>query len=208
MKVHLVVAHPEKESFNYALHQVALSTVLSNNYRVRETDLYLQEFNPAAGKGDVLNYPPDDYFRLAKAQRWALASNNFADCIKTEQDKLTSSDILILQFPMWWWSFPAILKGWIDRVLTSGFAYGEGAVLKSKKVMFSITTGGAGNQEERDYYASKIAGLYEDVFGFMGWEILPAFIAHGVQRISDNERKELLKHYAEHINKNVFALAG
>lgn len=71
--------------------------------------------------------------------------------------------------------------------------------------MYSITTGGANSEKELEYYQSKIDGLYQDIFGFMGWEVLPAFITHGVQQKSDEERKLLLNNYKEHVAKNVIA---
>lgn len=69
--------------------------------------------------------------------------------------------------------------------------------------MYSITTGGANSKEELVYYQNKIDGLYQDIFGFMGWEVLPAFIAHGVQQKTEEERKQLLIHYKEHLVENV-----
>ena len=88
-------------------------------------------------------------------------------------------------------------------MFSSGFAYGKGAVLAPKKIMYSITTGGAGNKEEFDYYQSKVDGLYQDVFGFIGWEILPPFIAHGVQKKSHNERFQMLNDYKKHISHHI-----
>lgn len=199
MEVHLVVAHPEQNSFNIALHNVALETFKIKNFKVNISDLYRQNFNPVAGKADTKYFPTDEYFQLAKAQRFALSTNTFAKCISDEQRKLFSSDLLVVQFPLWWWSYPGILKGWIDRVLSSGFAYGSDAILNPRKVMYSITTGGASSEEELIHYKNKIDGLYRDVFGFMGWEILPAFIAHGVQQKTKNERKQLLAEYPEHL---------
>lgn len=206
MEVHLVVAHPEPNSFNLALHKVAKDTFRKEQYKVNVSDLYEQNFNPVAGKGDTRSFPKDEHFQLAKAQRIALANNAFVKCISDEQAKLISSDLLVFQFPLWWWSFPSILKGWIDRVLSSGFAYGKNAKLKPKKVMYSLTTGGANSKEELAYYQNKIDGLYQDIFGFMGWEILPAFIAHGVQEKSKEERQQLLASYQEHILK--YAIKG
>lgn len=203
MKVHLVVAHPEQGSFNFALHKTAIEVLNKENIKFEVSDLYEQNFNPVAGKNDTTNFPIEDIFQLAKAQRLALSSNSFANSISQEQEKLASSDLLIFQFPLWWWSFPGILKGWIDRVLSSGFAYGNNAILKPKKIMYSITTGGANSKEELEYYQNKIDGLYQDIFGFIGWEILPAFIAHGVQRKTEEERTLLLKSYKEHLAKNV-----
>ena len=133
MKVHLVVAHPEQGSFNFALHQTAINVFKNENFKLEISDLYKQNFNPVAGKKDTANYPVGEFFQLAKAQRLALSNNSFESSISKEQEKLISSELLIFQFPLWWWSFPSILKGWIDRVLSSGFAYGKDATLKPKK---------------------------------------------------------------------------
>jgi len=62
---------------------------------------------------------------------------------QTEQNVLLQSDIIVLQFPFYWYSIPAILKLWIDEVFEYGFAYGStGDKLKNKKLILSITTGG------------------------------------------------------------------
>lgn len=204
MKAHLVIAHPEKNSFNFALHNTAVATLSEKNTSITTSDLSYQEFTAVAGPRDIDGLPTQDNFNLARAQRWALKNNAFAADIEQEQQKLLDSDLLILQFPLWWWSFPAQLKGWIDRVFSSGFAYGENALLKPKKVMFSVTTGGASSEEELAYYQKKIDGLYQDIFGFIGWQILPAFIAHGVQTISENQRINLLEEYQKHLLINCY----
>jgi NAD(P)H dehydrogenase (quinone) len=204
MNVHLVVAHPEKTSFNLALHQIAINTFKKKDINTSVTNLYSEKFTANAGHADVFNFPKEESYNLAKAQRWAQKNKSFSEDIKTEQQKLLLSDLLILQFPLWWWSYPAILKGWIDRVLSSGFAYGEGAELGRKKVMYSITTGGANNQEELDYYQQKIEGLYQDVFGFIGWQIMPAFIAHGVQQKTQQQRTNILNNYEKHLLEQTY----
>ncbi|WP_288388836.1 NAD(P)H-dependent oxidoreductase [uncultured Alteromonas sp.] len=160
---------------------------------------------PVAGKDDTTSLPIDEYFQLAKAQRLALANNTFIKTIADEQNKLLSSDLLIFQFPLWRWSFPSMLKGWVDSVLSSGFAYGKDAKLKPKKVMYSIITGGANSKEESAYYQAKIDGLYQYIFGFMGWEILPAFIVHGVQQKTNEERQPILASYHKHLLEKVLA---
>ncbi len=203
MNVHVVVAHPEKTSFNLALHQVAMNAFKNSDISTSVSNLYEDNFVATADHADVLDFPKDKNFNLAKAQRYAQKNNCFAEDIKVEQQKLLSSDMLILQFPLWWWSYPAILKGWLDRVLSSGFAYGEGAELVPKRVMYSITTGGANNSEELEYYQQKIAGLYQDVFGFIGWQIVPAFIAHGVQQKTQQERAVILNNYEKHLLEQI-----
>jgi len=203
VKVHLVVAHPEKESFNLALHQTAVNVLNDERVKISASDLYAEKFDPVASRSDICNYPSEEFFSLAKAQRWALSNDSFVKSIAEEQSKLKSCDVLVLQFPLWWWSFPAVLKGWVDRVLTSGFAYGKGATLTPRRVMYSITTSGASSKEELQYYQNKIDGLYQDIFGFMGWDVLPAFIAHGVQQKSKAERVEILNNYKKHLIRQV-----
>ncbi len=62
--------------------------------------------------------------------------------IKKEQEKLKKADIIILQFPMYWYNSPSLMRKWFEDVLAHGFAYGtKGKVLEGKKLIVSITTG-------------------------------------------------------------------
>ncbi len=59
-----------------------------------------------------------------------------------EQKALTDADVLVIQFPIYWFSAPALLKEWMDVVLQNGFAYGEGGTaLRGKKTMLAVSTG-------------------------------------------------------------------
>ncbi len=203
MNILLVIAHPEKKSFNHALFQTAAKELPDLGHSVQVSDLYQEKFTPSAGPEDMSGYPDEDSFQLAQAQRWAQANDAFVDAITTEQKKLLDSDLVILQFPIWWGSYPAILKGWIDRVLSSGFAYGRKPRLPPKEVMFSVTTGGASDAEEEEYYRTKVEGLFQDVFGFMGWTALPPFMAHGAARIDRQAREALLADYGRHLRDNL-----
>jgi glutathione-regulated potassium-efflux system ancillary protein KefG len=63
--------------------------------------------------------------------------------IATEQDRLVAHDVIVLQFPMFWYSCPALLKEWIDLTLEFGFAYGPGGDrLHGKVLQLAVTTGG------------------------------------------------------------------
>ena len=62
--------------------------------------------------------------------------------IKKEQEKLLKADFIILQFPMFWYNAPALMRQWFEDVLEHGFAYGsKGKALQGKKLIVSITTG-------------------------------------------------------------------
>ena len=62
--------------------------------------------------------------------------------IETEQEKLVESDIIIFQFPLYWYSVPGMMKSWFDNVMVYGFAFGaDGDKLKGKSLILSLTTG-------------------------------------------------------------------
>ena len=62
--------------------------------------------------------------------------------VKKEQEKLLRADFIILQFPMFWYNAPALMRQWFESVLEHGFAYGsKGKALEGKKLILSITTG-------------------------------------------------------------------
>jgi NAD(P)H dehydrogenase (quinone) len=107
---------------------------------------------------------------------------------------------LILQFPLWWYSMPAILKGWVDRVYAYGFAYGVGehsdthwgdrfgeGTLAGKRAMLIVTTGGW----EEHYAARGVNGPIDDllfpinhgILYYPGYDVLPPFVAYRVDRL-------------------------
>lgn len=89
--------------------------------------------------------------------------------IADEQTALRSADTVVLQFPLYWYSVPALLKEWIDTVLAHGFAYGTGGTaLHGKKLVLSFTTGADGTSYVKD--------------GAMGWQVedfLPPLLQTG-----------------------------
>jgi NAD(P)H dehydrogenase (quinone) len=93
-----VLAHPNPHSLNGHFRQIGVTALRQHGWQVEETDLNAQQWDPvlvAEGGGDV----------------------------EAEQDKLRAADLVVLQFPLWWYGMPAIMKGWIDRVFEAGFAY-------------------------------------------------------------------------------------
>ncbi len=105
----LILAHPYKKSFNHALYHHAASVLRTTGHRVIAHDLYAEGFDPV----------------LAEAE---LATEEVPPTLKTYIDEMMESDGLVFIHPNWWGQPPAILKGWIDRVIRNGIAYrfGEG----------------------------------------------------------------------------------
>ena len=114
-----------------------------------------------------------------------------------------SETSFLLQFPIWWGSYPAILKGWIDRVLSYGFAYGRYRTLPPKAAMYSVTTGGAANEAEAVEYRERVDGLAEDVFGYLGWQVLPPSICHGPANAGAQARQQMLDDFENHLRKQL-----
>jgi NAD(P)H dehydrogenase (quinone) len=118
-----VYAHPRRDSLNDRLLQAG-TKALSQRYEVAVSDLYAQGFDPVLSKrdlGDLADQPGN----ISELVGNVYASGRLPDDIREEQAKLAAAELLVVQFPLWWYGPPAILKGWFDRVLTSGFAYGD-----------------------------------------------------------------------------------
>jgi NAD(P)H dehydrogenase (quinone) len=77
--------------------------------------LYAIKFDPAGGPGDLIGREDPSCFRYQREQLHASEKDLFVPELKEEMDKLVWADLVIFQFPLWWFSLPAILKGWVDR---------------------------------------------------------------------------------------------
>ena len=137
------------------------------------------------------------------------ASTSFVPELKAEMDKLQRADLVIFHFPLWWFSLPAILKGWVDRVFAMGFAYGAGqrhetGIFRGKRAMLAFTTGGPPSSYAPDGANGDIPTLLRHVqYGmlhFVGMDVLPPFIAYGAARVTDAERTAYLEAYRQRLS--------
>jgi NAD(P)H dehydrogenase (quinone) len=128
--------------------------------------------------------------------------------IRAEQKKVLWADVLILQFPLWWFSLPAIIKGWVDRVFAMGFAYGGGrvydtGVFKGKQAMLVLTTGGAASSYtsngRNDELSKNLFHIEHGILFFTGFTVLPRFVAWSVARASPEERQKYLNEYRDRL---------
>jgi len=147
MKVLIVHAHPEPQSFTAALRDQAVSTLQEQGHAVQVSDLYAMQWNPVASAADFSTRENPDYLVYALEQRLGVKKQSIAADIQAELDKLLWADLLILNFPIFWFSAPAMLKGWIDRVLVSGVCYGgkrfyDQGGLAGKRALVTVTLGG------------------------------------------------------------------
>jgi len=115
-----ISAHPHQRSFNGQLMTAGVEA-LSSRYRVATSDLYAQDFDPRLSDRDL---GPATGASIMDRAGEAYEAGTLPDEIRDEQAKVAAASLIVLQFPLWWYGPPAILKGWFDRVLTNGFAYG------------------------------------------------------------------------------------
>ncbi|UYN94197.1 MAG: NAD(P)H-dependent oxidoreductase [Enhydrobacter sp.] len=108
MLIQVVHCHPLTESFDHALFGTIVETLRANRHDVVATDLYREEFQPAMTAAERRSYMGNDYD--------VGAFESYATTLKR-------IDGLILCFPHWWFSMPAMLKGWLDRVWGPGVAF-------------------------------------------------------------------------------------
>ena len=145
MKVLIIYAHSQPTSFNGALLRTAVDTLEAQGHEVRVSDLYAMNFNPVASAADFKVRRFEGHLQYDREQKHAVEHRSFSDDIQAEIDKVMWCDLLILQFPLWWYSAPAILKGWFDRVFANGLMYGhfgrfDKGGMRDKRAMVSTTT--------------------------------------------------------------------
>ncbi|KRG11358.1 MULTISPECIES: NAD(P)H-dependent oxidoreductase [Staphylococcus] len=202
MKVLIVYAHPEPKSFNGALKDKALDVLKNQGHEVKVSDLYAMDFNPVANKNDFTELSDNDFFKYAKEQKYAYENEKLNQTIKSEFEKLLWSDFIIFQFPLWWFSVPAILKGWFDKILLFGGVYGgnydryDKARLTNKIAMLSTTTGSpegsyAPKGFSGDIHKQILFHINHGMLYFTGMKPLEPFIAYTVSH-SEEERKNYL----------------
>ncbi|UVJ45776.1 NAD(P)H-dependent oxidoreductase [Pseudomonas sp. LS1212] len=208
MNVLIVHAHPEPKSFTAALRDQAVQTLQAQGHEVQVSDLYAMNWNPIASADDFSTRENPDYLVYALEQRLGVKSQSLAGDIRQELDKLLWADLLILNFPIYWFSAPAMLKGWIDRVLVSGICYGgkrfyDQGGLAGKKALVTVTLGG----REHMFGEGAIHGPLEDMLrpilrgtlAYVGLDVLPPFVAWHVPYISAEAREEFLGQYRQRL---------
>lgn len=207
MKILLVYAHPQKESFNSALRDHALQEIKNNGHEVKVSDLYAMNFEAVASWKDFKTADPKIPKQYHFAQKYASEHHNIETDILHEQEKLEWCDSLILQFPFWWFSTPAIMKGWIDRVFTKGFSYDENrwfetSPLFGRKAMLALTTAAP----EASFTDQGINGNIETLLKpihhslhFVGFATVKPFIAYDIYNADEKKKQDYLSSYTQQI---------
>jgi NAD(P)H dehydrogenase (quinone) len=213
MKILIVLAHPEWQSMNGALFKTAVETLEAEGHEVKVSDLYRNAFNPVSGRNNFTTTYDAAYFKQQLEEMHAVKTGGFAEEIETEQQKVEWCDLMIWQFPLWWFSVPGILKGWVDRVFAMGRFYGEGkmyasGVFAGKKALLSLTTGSAEERYLKNGLQGDLYGMLKPIhrgmLQFVGFSVLRPHVVYGPARLTATQRELELARWSERL-KHIFS---
>lgn len=198
-----VSAHPEPASLNGALRRGGIAHLRECGLEVIESDLYAMGWDPVLRRTETGMAPDDpDRFRVSADVRAAHAEGSLSADVRIEQDKLMRCDAVVVQFPLWWYSVPAILKGWFDRVLVSGFAFGidpvtgrrlrfEQGPLVGRRALAVITLGdrpqSIGPRGKSGELTELLFGLLHGTFAYTGLDVLAPWALPSADRLAEDD---------------------
>ncbi len=164
MKISVILAHPDPNSFNQAMAQAVAEQLRHNGHRVFFHDLYAENFDPLLPAGEILTNAP------------------LPQAIEDHCQEIVEAEGIVIVHPNWWGQPPAILKGWIDRVIRPGVAYefiegdsGEGVPrgLLQARAALVFNTSNTEPEREKEVFGDPLETIWKNcVFGLCG---VPAF---------------------------------
>eukprot|EP01086_Lenisia_limosa_P000767 TRINITY_DN11353_c0_g1_i1.p1 TRINITY_DN11353_c0_g1~~TRINITY_DN11353_c0_g1_i1.p1 ORF type:complete len:249 (+),score=69.11 TRINITY_DN11353_c0_g1_i1:59-805(+) len=209
--------HPSTLSFNHACYKKAIDGLKEAGYDVITSDLREMNFNPISNEAnfkELTELTPEGGFKQQMEEIAIYKSGSrdrYADDVRGEIEKLLKADLVVFVQPLWWFSVPAMIKGWMDRVLTMGNSYGMGKLYdqggnKGKRGMFFFTAGSL----EPWYSESGLHGPIDKVLWhlhlgsmwFTGFDVLPHYFIGGPARMSEDDRSKALEEWGAYC-KNI-----
>ncbi len=163
MKILVILAHPNSKSFNHAIAETAINTLRNIGHEVIFHDLYVEKFNPVLPCEEL------------------LTESKLSNDIKMHCEDLVSSEGIIIIHPNWWGQPPAILKGWVDRVLRPKIAYkfkegdsGEGIPIGLLNIKYAVVFNTSNTIEKRElnHFGDPLETLWKTcIFDLIGIKI-------------------------------------
>jgi NAD(P)H dehydrogenase (quinone) len=185
MTASIILAHPYDKSFNHAIFNKIINTLKDNNIYTYSHDLYKEKYNPVLTKEELGKKPTKD------------------KKVREYTKELLESELLIFIHPNWWGQPPAILKGYIDRVIRPPHAYdfnendtGGGIPIGKleNKIGIVFNTSNTEEKRENNYFNDPLQFIWEKcVFGFCGITKTYRKMYRIIADSSEKERKEWLE---------------
>ena len=181
MHVLTILDHPDSESFTAAAAQKFMEGANAAGHTTELGDLHAEGFDPRWSMADI---------------EGDLASNALADIV-AEQKRIGRADAICLAFPLFWWGMPSMMKGWVDRVWTWGWAYDqladpEKSLQRPRSGVLLIPAGARSDEMESAGYLQALETSWtQGTFGYFGLSPRKLEVLHGSTG-SESRRKALL----------------
>lgn len=210
MNVLIVYWHPEPQSFNHAMLETAVHTLREAGHSVQVSDLNAMDFQAASNRANFETVKNPAYFIPQAEEEFATETGGFAPEVEAEIAKLEWCDLMVWQFPLWWFGLPGVLKGWVDRTYARGRIYGAGRTYENgsqrgKRAMLSLTTGGPPEAYEPGGVNGDMMGVLRPIqrgmFRYVGFDVLAPHIVYGPARMDDAGRKAELARFAARLGQ-------
>lgn len=208
MNIFYVYAHPNPLSFNGMLKQYTLDLFTKLKSDVKFSNLYADNFKAIADWDDFNLDEVEINSQYFLAQQDAYKNKKLSTDITVELNKISWADHIIFQFPLWWFSTPAILKGWLDRVLVKGFAYDSGKIfndglLKGKTASLVVTTQSpeSAYQTNGQHQATIDTFLHHihHTLHFVGIKTISPFVIYAVFNLDAQRKEKIVKDYLAYL---------
>ncbi|MEW6387434.1 MAG: NAD(P)H-dependent oxidoreductase [Thermodesulfobacteriota bacterium] len=193
MNISVILAHPDKSSFNHAVAEAVVKTLKSNGHEVLFHDLYDEEFAPLLQAREIRAGAP------------------LSAAIQKHCDEISQTEGIVIVHPNWWGQPPAILKGWVDRVFRPEVTYkflegdsGEGVPLGLLKARAAIVFNTSNTPPEREMavFGDPLETIWKNcIFGLCGVKTFHRRNFSIIVTSTLDERKAWLKEVQEIINK-------
>jgi NAD(P)H dehydrogenase (quinone) len=154
VNVLVVFTHPRRNSFCGAVMDSFIAGLAGAGHKAEIADLHAEGFDPRMTEADE----PD----------WNDPRKRYSDPVLAEQARIARNDAMAFVFPVWWWSIPAMLKGWVDRVWNNGWAYGDTTLPHRKALLIGTASGGAATYDKRQYGPAMQAQLVVGIMNYCG----------------------------------------
>lgn len=179
---------------------MARDALTARGYFVELIDLYARGWDPVLAREEFPDV--DGTFKPQREQWVALTDGTLRADVRTDLDRVLAADLLVLSFPLWWFSVPAILKGWLDRVFVMGGVSGgdlgafDDAALVGRRAVVLATTGGPAEVFTPDGAFGDIDAflfhIHRGVFEFVGYDALEPVLTFGPAHLEARKRADAL----------------
>ena len=133
--------------------------------------------------------------------------------VEKEHKVMEETDRIVLQFPIYWYSSPALLKEWEDVILTHSWAYGsKGNVLHGKELVLAVTAGGDLDEYQHDgsvrYRLTELLRPFQATSDLIGTKFMEPFEVYSTETLVDEQRVEYSEKYVEYITRKNLEVLG